>query len=285
MGTSFQPCVWVPPDSPVFPLVKVLPSTDSATLPGCCSPASSVLRPCPTSCGSPSIVASAPPPDCCLLPSRRPPQDLSVPVQRGSVRAWGLRLRVVVSALALTRRHMLRSACIHCVRTTESDFGALSPSPHVPLSTLRRPLSGSRRMTRGQRGSLLLRCWTLSFLPLCRSSRRFRTQAEGPGAARAAASTIRTSRSRGTRPEAAMRRARATGGAAVARDPWPLALPSPADTAPRPALLSQRPALLSQRPQPTRPANASPRAQFAVRAMFSVYSPQVPELLVRITRM
>jgi hypothetical protein len=33
MGTSFQLRVWVPPDSPVFPLVKVSPSTVSATRP------------------------------------------------------------------------------------------------------------------------------------------------------------------------------------------------------------------------------------------------------------
>src|SRR5512132_3889309 len=39
---------------------------------------------------------------------------------------------------------------------------------HVPLSTLRRRPHGRRRMTRGHRGSLLLRCRAFSSLSSCR---------------------------------------------------------------------------------------------------------------------
>jgi hypothetical protein len=48
------------------------------------------------------------------------------------------------------------------------DFAAQCPSLCVPLSTLRRPPHGSLRMTRGHRGSLLLRCTALSSAPPCR---------------------------------------------------------------------------------------------------------------------
>ena len=44
--------------------------------------------------------------------------------------------------------------------------------PHVPLSTLRPRPHDRRRMTRGPRGSLLLRCETLAFSPLHRCDRR-----------------------------------------------------------------------------------------------------------------
>ena len=53
-------------------------------------------------------------------------------------------------------------------------FRGSIPSLYVPLSTLRRSLAGSRRMTRGQCGSLLLHCTTLSFATPRRFNRRFR---------------------------------------------------------------------------------------------------------------
>src|SRR5260370_18404406 len=52
-------------------------------------------------------------------------------------------------------------------------FAAQLPGPYFPLSTLQPIPCGMRRMTRGQRGSLLLHCVTLSFTTLCRSPGAF----------------------------------------------------------------------------------------------------------------
>jgi hypothetical protein len=101
-------------------------------------------------------------------------------------------------------------------------FRSSMVQPAQPLSTLRRPLSGSRRMTRGQCGSLLLHCWTLSFLPLCRSPDAFGRRRGGGRRSRAGAqSVVREDMSRGTgRPSKPMRRARAVEGhPPSARDP------------------------------------------------------------------
>src|SRR5262249_27652344 len=48
------------------------------------------------------------------------------------------------------------------------DFAAQYPGLHVPLSTLRLRPRGRQRMTRGHRGSLLLRCRALSSPSPCR---------------------------------------------------------------------------------------------------------------------
>ena len=125
----------------------------------------------------------------------------------------------------------------------EIRFQSSVPSPHVPLSTLRRPLSGSRRMTRGQRGSLLLHCWTLSFLPLCRSPDAFGRRWRGPVVRAQPQEPISRSpdpSAGGAQPRGSRREPGGEhvprGGATDARDPLPSALPSSADDAraPRP---------------------------------------------------
>jgi hypothetical protein len=82
-------------------------------------------------------------------------RDLPVPAHGVSTRAGGLRPRRVAGALALARTSVLPSR------------GSML-RPCVPLSTLRREPCGSRRMTRGHRGWLGLRCETLSFSTPCR---------------------------------------------------------------------------------------------------------------------
>src|SRR6266849_2982187 len=61
----------------------------------------------------------------------------------------------------------IRRCCLPPCGTTSALrsrlFRSSIPSLHVPLSTLRRQPCGSPRMTRGQDGSLLLSCVTLSF--------------------------------------------------------------------------------------------------------------------------
>jgi hypothetical protein len=53
-------------------------------------------------------------------------------------------------------------------RRPGSAFRGSIPGPHLPLSTLRRRPHGRQCMTRGRRGSLLLRRETLPFSPVCR---------------------------------------------------------------------------------------------------------------------
>ena len=57
----------------------------------------------------------------------------------------------------------------HCGATS---FRGSIPSPHVPLSTLRRRPYGRLRMTRGRCGSLILHRMKLSFTTPCRFDRR-----------------------------------------------------------------------------------------------------------------
>jgi hypothetical protein len=72
-------------------------------------------------------------------------------------------------------------------------FAARSPSLHLPLSTLGRHPCSCRPMTRGQRGSLLLHCSTLSFVTPRRFHRRTRAaepQSRTKTALRAARSCV-----------------------------------------------------------------------------------------------
>ena len=84
------------------------------------------------------------------------------------MRAWGLRLRGAGQDLALSIPSAWPSAYPDCVGAPERFFRSSIASLHVPLSTLHGNPCGAPRMTRGQDGSLLLSCTTLSFVTLCR---------------------------------------------------------------------------------------------------------------------
>jgi len=69
-------------------------------------------------------------------------------------------------------RYRVSSCCLAQTGSAEAprtcSFRGSIPNPCVPLSTLRRRPRGRRRMTRGRRGSLLLRREALSSSPFCR---------------------------------------------------------------------------------------------------------------------
>jgi hypothetical protein len=85
-----------------------------------------------------------------------------------SWRAWGLRLRGTHDKLAFTPATVLPSPSVHRVGVPIYDFRSSIPSPPMPLFTLRPVPRGTARKTRGQVGSLLLSCGTLSFPTTCR---------------------------------------------------------------------------------------------------------------------
>jgi len=64
--------------------------------------------------------------------------------------------------LANTRRTIWPSPSVHRVGARKSGFRGSIAGPPVPLSTLHPRCRHRRRMTRGQRGSLLLHCGALS---------------------------------------------------------------------------------------------------------------------------
>ena len=166
---------------PRFPRPAPFPPPPPPPPQRACSAASQVLRGCPTSHGRSSRAYRLSVP----LAARYPPichprtiQDGASPTGTGDrgisrfprpetcVHAPGLRPRGVRRPLAITRPATLPSASIHGVGTPEPlgghDFAAQYPSLPVPLSTLHRRPHERRRMTRGHRGSLVLRCRAFS---------------------------------------------------------------------------------------------------------------------------
>jgi hypothetical protein len=82
---------------------------------------------------------------------------------RVSMHAQGLRPRRAVRNLAMAVPSVLPSAYPDSVGAPERCFRGSILSLHVPLSTLHGVPYDTPRMTRGQVGSLLLSCMTLSF--------------------------------------------------------------------------------------------------------------------------
>ena len=95
-------------------------------------------------------------------------RGLPVLVQEVSRRAWGLRPRRACRGLAMASPPVWPSASEHSVGAPDELFHGSIPSPPVPLSTLHPRCRHRRRMTRGQRGSLLLHCGALSSPTSCR---------------------------------------------------------------------------------------------------------------------
>ena len=153
-----------------FPFARPLPSTFSATAG---APAAlfegSVLWTCPTSRFRSSLAF---PLGSQRGPWHHPPGSvtgLPVPAQNACVRAMVLRPRRAQLPLAVTRQPVL-SPHLTTTWTPESKclHGSIALLVH-PLSTLRPDPCGADRMTRGQRGSLLLssyRTFTYYTLPV-----------------------------------------------------------------------------------------------------------------------
>ena len=114
----------------------------------------------------------------CLLPPTVPLvaasrcRGLPVLVHVVSQRARGLRLRRADQLLALSPLAVLPSPSVHRVGALELVLRSSIPGPPMPLSTLRPRPHDRDRKTRGQDGSLLLSCRTLSFLATCRLFRK-----------------------------------------------------------------------------------------------------------------
>jgi len=109
----------------------------------------------------PSLLLSA-------LTRRSQRRGLPVLVHVVSWRAWGLRLRGTPDRLAFSPALVWPSPSVHRVGVPIYDFRSSIPSPPMPLFTLRPAPRDTARKTRGQVGSLLLSCRTLSFLTTCR---------------------------------------------------------------------------------------------------------------------
>ena len=90
-------------------------------------------------------------------------RDLLVPVHRVFIHAWGLRPRGAARNLAVSIPFILPSAQPDSVGAPVRLFRGSIPSLYVPLLTLHAAPYDTSRMTRGQDGSLLLSCVTLSF--------------------------------------------------------------------------------------------------------------------------
>ncbi len=171
-----DPALCPVPELPqTFPLARPLPSTSSAE-DGAPSPLFGGFL------GTMDLSDFSPP---CIIPlpfrfetralvaiSKTGERDLPIPVRGGFVHAQGLRPRGVRNSLAIAAASMLLSTpddeCQH-PRMLLIFRGSIS-WPARPLSTLRPWPHDHRRMTRGQCGSLLLHCTTLSFAPLRRFS-------------------------------------------------------------------------------------------------------------------
>jgi len=93
---------------------------------------------------------------------------LLILVHEVSSRARGLRLRGAHVALAFAHDVISPSPCVHWVGAPILVFRSSIPCPPAPLFTLRAPPRDEPRKTRGQDGSLLLSCKTLSFSTSCR---------------------------------------------------------------------------------------------------------------------
>ena len=95
--------------------------------------------------------------------------DVPVLAHGGSTHARVLRPRGVRQQLAITRPAILPSAKGNCVGTpNQGDISPLNSPACMYPSTLRLRPHGRRRMTRGHRGSLHLRCRAFSSPPPCR---------------------------------------------------------------------------------------------------------------------
>ena len=96
-------------------------------------------------------------------------RNLPVLAHGDSAHARGLRPRGVRQQLAITLQAMLPSASVNSVGTPVKGISRLNnPACTYPLSTLRRRPHERRRMTRGHRGSLLLRRRALPSPSPCR---------------------------------------------------------------------------------------------------------------------
>src|SRR5438128_2584600 len=116
--------------------------------------------------------AVRPEPSPAVLPDvrRRHLRGLPVLVYEVSRRAWGLRLRRTNKG----SRYRHCPCCLPHMLTASASglyiFAAQSPTPPIPLSTLRRAPRDAQRKTRGQSGSLLLLCKASSSSASCRFS-------------------------------------------------------------------------------------------------------------------
>ena len=99
---------------------------------------------------------------------RRCRPGLPVLVHDVSGRARGLRLRRVARGLRVSAPTRVVFAVRYRIDTLEFFFHSSIPGLSVPLFTLRLQPRDWRCKTRGQDGSLLLSCQTLSFLTSCR---------------------------------------------------------------------------------------------------------------------
>ena len=94
--------------------------------------------------------------------------DLPVLAHEDSVHAQVLRPRGVHRTARANAAGSVAFRLVRRRRHPETVISRLNSWPAVPLSTLRCALAGRQRMTRGHRGSLLLRCPAFSSLSSCR---------------------------------------------------------------------------------------------------------------------
>jgi hypothetical protein len=136
------------------------------------SPASSVLRSCPTSrARSSQAIALGLPFAVCRHPCARRARDLPAPVRDASVRAWGLRPRRASYRLAIARELVLPSAYANSVGTQKlMQFrGSIAQPARAPVNASPLSLRADQCMTRGRSGSLFL----LRMASSSMASRRF----------------------------------------------------------------------------------------------------------------
>src|SRR5437660_3814881 len=136
--------------------------------------------------------AVQPEPSPAVLPDvrRRHLRGLPVLVYEVSRRAWGLRLRRTNKG----SRYRHCPCCLPHMLTASASglyiFAAQSPTPPIPLFTLRRAPRDAQRKTRGQSGSLLLLCKASS----SSASYRFSPAHKHPDNAQNPSITLRTPR-------------------------------------------------------------------------------------------
>ena len=148
------------PDGKVFSLISSLPSSLSADEP------SVFVRMIHRYYAAVRLLADVHAGRTAWAFSRRPAADvrrrrlrgLPVLVYEVSRRAWGLRLRRTNKG----SRYRHCPCCLPHMLTASASglyiFAAQSPTPPIPLFTLRRAPRDAQRKTRGQSGSLLLPC-------------------------------------------------------------------------------------------------------------------------------
>ena len=144
-----------PPDSP--PAVPRPGSHRSSVLPPAPTPRRRTRGACGVCLFPPACLSRQAPP---RSPGSRAESFLTCP-EVPNVHEFS-RPRRVRPPLAMTRRSILPSPSGHKAGTRNEVFRGSLAGPPVPLSTLHRQCHHCRRMTRGQRGSLLLRRRALS---------------------------------------------------------------------------------------------------------------------------